>query len=132
MAFSIETVTARLQSLGYTVSEGDMFSLTFCMSKVEEHIKNFCNITAVPEGLEYAAVDMVCGEFLAAKKAYDPDSLTGFDFDAALKSIQEGDTNVTYALGEGSSTSESRFDALVTGLIHGYEADLIAYRRLRW
>lgn len=59
--------------------------------------------------------------------------LEGFDLDAAaVKSIQEGDTNITFALGEGSSTPEQRLNSLIDYLINGRIGEIYRYRRLVW
>ena len=40
----IEQILNRLLSLGYKPSEADSWMITFCIQKVENHIKNSCNI----------------------------------------------------------------------------------------
>lgn len=85
-----------------------------------------------PEGLENIAVSMAAGFFLAAKKAAGQLNLEGVDLDAAVKQIQEGDTSVTFAAGEGSQTPEQRLDSLIDRLTAGREKELVRYRRLIW
>ena len=51
---------------------------------------------------------------------------------AAVKSIQEGDTNIIFALGEGSSTPEQRLNSLIDYLINGRIGEIYRYRRLVW
>ena len=125
----LEDVTKRLASFGYEVVEADAWMIGFIIQKVENHIKNQCNTSTIPERLHEIAVDMVVGEFLFGKKSIG--QLAGFDLDAAIKSIQEGDTNVTFALGEGSKTPEGRLDALIGFLKRG-EADFASYRCIKW
>ena len=69
-------------------------------------------------------------EYLNMKKCSG--QLEGFDLDAAVKSIQEGDTNITFALGEGSSTPEQRLNSLIDYLINGRIGEIYRYRRLVW
>lgn len=83
-----------------------------------------------PGGLESLAVSMAVGEYLNMKKCSG--QLEGFDLDAAVKSIQEGDTNITFALGEGSSTPEQRLNSLIDYLINGRIGEIYRYRRLVW
>ncbi len=125
-------VTARLASLGYTVVQADTWILNFIIDKVENHIKSSCNLSTIPTALHEIAVDMVVGNFLFEKKAVDADSLIGFDLDAVVKQIQEGDTSVTYAIGEGSKTPEQRLDAVITWLMTYGEKDFAAYRCIAW
>ena len=93
-------------------------------------IKNLSNLSEIPEGLESLAVSMAVGEYLNMKKCSG--QLEGFDLDAAVKSIQEGDTNITFALGEGSSTPEQRLNSLIDYLINGRIGEIYRYRRLVW
>ncbi|HUM42445.1 MAG TPA: hypothetical protein PKI14_05825, partial [Fervidobacterium sp.] len=54
------------------------------------------------------------------------------DIDAAVKQIQEGDTNVTFAFGNGSMTPEQRLDSLIAYLMTSGKSQFVHYRRLRW
>lgn len=125
-------VINRLASFGYTVVEADKWVIDFLIRKVENHIKDSCNILSIPEGLYQIAVDMVAGNFLFEKKAVDADSLAGIDLDTAVKQIQEGDTSVTFAIGEGSKTPEQRLDAVISWLMTYGEKDFVSYRCLKW
>lgn len=126
----LDDVVKRLESLGYTATEADAWVLGFIIEKVENHIKNDCNVSEVPDGLHQIAVDMVVGEFLFQKKSTG--QLTGFDMEAVVKQVQEGDTSVTYAIGEGSSTPEQRFDSLVHYLMSYGKGSFASYRRIKW
>ena len=44
----IKEILKRLISFGYTPNENDSWIITFCMQKVENHIKNSCNISEIP------------------------------------------------------------------------------------
>jgi len=126
----LEDVKARLASFGYTVTEADAWILDFIIQKVENHIKNDCNVDAVPEGLHNIAVDMAVGEFLLSKKSTG--QLTGFDLSTAVKQIQEGDTNITYAIGSGDSTPEQRLDMLISYLMNHGKGEFASYRCFKW
>ena len=130
--FSVDTVKERLKSFGYEVKEGDEFSLTFCVEKVRNTIKNETNQSEVPEGLEHIAVDMTVGEFLLAKKTFAPDDLTNFDLTYAVKQIQTGDTNTVFATGDSSLTPEQRLTTFINYLLSYGRAEFSAYRRLKW
>ena len=104
----LEMVKERLKSFGYEWQDGDDITLHFSVQKVENTIKNDCNVLAIPDGLMNIAIDMAAGEFLTTKKTFSPDSIAGLDFDAAVKQIQIGDTNTVFAVGEGSLTAEQR------------------------
>lgn len=128
----LDDAKARLQALGYEMQTGDEASLSLAVLKVMQYIKNECNVPAVPDGLEGAAVDMAVSEFLQVKKTFHPDSITGLDLDAAVKQIQTGDTSVTFANGEGSLTAEQRLDAYLQYLRTSGREALSCYRRIRW
>lgn len=123
-----EAVLKRLVSFGYTLKEDDSWLICFAMQKVENHIKNSCNTTGVPDGLFNVAVDMVCGEFLFTKKQTGQLEIADLDFDGAFTSIKEGDTQVNF----GGSSDEEKFDQMVNYLLHHGEGDFVCYRKIRW
>jgi len=128
----LERIKERLQSMGYAVKDSDDITINFAMQKVENTIKNDCNISAIPEGLMNIAIDMVVGEFLMSKKTFAPNDLLNLNLDSAIKQIQEGDTNISFAVGEGSKTDEQRLDSLIDYLLNYGRDEFITYRRFRW
>ncbi|MFC2282297.1 MAG: hypothetical protein ACFNJJ_00040 [Lachnoanaerobaculum saburreum] len=128
----LERIKERLQSIGYAVKDSDDIAINFAMQKVENTIKNDCNISAIPDGLMNIAIDMVVGEFLMSKKTFAPDDLLNFNLDSAIKQIQEGDTNISFAVGEGSKTDEQRLDNFIDYLLNYGRDEFITYRRFRW
>lgn len=128
----LERVKERLEAFGYILKDGDEVILTFSIQKVENTIKNNCNVSSIPDGLMNIAIDMTVGEFLTAKKTFSPDDIAGLDLDFAVKQIQEGDTNTVFATGEGTLTPEQRLNNFLNYLlIHGWD-EFSCYRRLRW
>lgn len=130
----IATVKQRLNSFGYQTVDSDLWLLTYVIEKSENHIKNYCNISEIPNELQQVMVDMAVGFFLFEKKSMtkENESLLGFDLDLAIKQIQEGDTSVTYAIGDGNTTPEQRLNELINYLIHSNEKDLVSYRTMKW
>lgn len=127
-----EKAKARLQSFGYEWKNGDEAVLAFSVQKAESTIKNDCNLSNIPEGLMNIAVDIAVGEFLMAKKTFAPKDIAGLDFGTVVKQIQTGDTNVTFAAGEGSMTDEQRIDILINHLLNCGRGEFVRYRRLVW
>ena len=119
----LEDVTKRLEALGFTVTDNEAWVLQFCIDKVENRIKNNCNVSAVPKGLREVAVDLVCGEFLFGKM-----NTGALDFTRAVKRIKEGDTDVEYAEG----TSDAELVGKLINDLRGREADFAAYRKIVW
>ena len=125
-----EKVVVMLTALGVAGAADDPL-LDIVLNNVQWRIKNLSNLSEIPEGLESLAVSMAVGEYLNMKKCSG--QLEGFDLDAAaVKSIQEGDTNITFAIGEGSSTPEQRLNSLIDYLINGRIGEIYRYRRLVW
>lgn len=121
-----------LESFGYEIQDGDDWLLGFCIQKVENSIKNECNVSSVPCGLKKVATQMVVGEFLFSKKGIGQLQGLDVDIDAAIKQIHEGDTTVTFAFGDGSMTPEKRLDMLIAYLMQNGKNQFVHYRRLRW
>lgn len=128
----LEQVMERLKSFGYVLMDGDEVILTFSIQKVENAIKNDCNLSSVPEGLMSIAIDMAAGEFLTAKKTFSPDDIAGLDLNFAIKQLQEGDANTVFDTGEGTLTPEQRLNAFLNHLLTHGRDEFSCYRRLRW
>lgn len=129
----IEKILQRLMSFGYTPSKKDSWMITFCMQKVENHIKNSCNISEIPDELKEIEIERICGEFLFSKKQTGQlNAENGFDVEMAIKQVQAGDTNVTFVVGEGSETLETKLNALISYLMNYGEGDFICYRQIKW
>lgn len=124
-----EDVVAMLVALGVTGAAEDPL-LNIVISNVQYRVQSETNRKDMPEGLESVAVYMAVGEYLNMKKVSG--QLDGFDLDAAIKQIQEGDTNTVFAIGDGSSTPEQRLDALISYLINGRTREFYRFRRLVW
>ena len=128
----MEQARERLESFGYLLKDGDEVILAFSLQKVENTIKNDCNVSSVPKGLVSIAIDMAVGEFLTAKKAFTPDDIAGLDLDYAVKQIQAGDTNTVFATGEGNLTPEQRLNNFLNYLLTHGRDEFSCYRKLRW
>ena len=118
-----------LAALGVTGAADDPL-LDIVIRNVQYRVQNETNQSELPEGLVSVAVYMAVGEYLNMKKVSG--QLDGFDLDAAIKQIQEGDTNTVFAIGDGSSTPEQRLDALISYLITGRTREFYRFRRLVW
>lgn len=132
MVAVVKMVKERLQSFGYVWQNGDETILNFCIQKVENTIKNDCNTPSIPDGLITIAVDRAVGEFLTGKKTFSPESIAGLDLDMAVKQIQTGDTNVVFAIGEGSLTAEQRLNAFLNYLLTYGREEFSCYRKVKW
>jgi hypothetical protein len=133
----LEDVTLRLKNLGYTTTDEDVWILQFIINKVEKDLIAECGVydaasekLVIPDGLYYVAVDKVTGEFMSEKKSIG--GLTDFNISAAVKSVQEGDTTVTFAVGSGDKTPEQRLDDLITYLKTNGDRSIASYRVFQW
>lgn len=123
-------VINRLNHLGYVANESDYEHIDYELEKIKAYVLNHCNIAEIPEILNLRIIDRVCADFLYYKK--NSGSLKGFNYDAVIKSIKEGDTTITYAVGQGEDTPENRFDAFVKSLERGFDKWLTHFRRIKW
>lgn len=122
-----ELVLRRLDSFGYKVTEEDAFGIAFSVQKSETNIKNDCNITEIPEGLQQTLCDMSCSDFLSVKYRTGKLNLSDLDLDGAISSVSEGDTSISF---DKSTTDEGKFNALVSTLSE--RGNLACYRRFKW
>jgi hypothetical protein len=123
-----EEVKERLLQLGYELKEGDGTALLFCCRRIEEHIKNVCNLQSIPDELYYKSVDMACGEFLRAKLATG--ELEGYTAEDSrlVKRITEGDTTVEYTDGTSAYAALSE----LINKLSADESELYSFRKMRW
>lgn len=135
-----EEITAESENMSENVTdESTEASEVYEFTPVEEMILSF-NIdksvrememklnSDIPEAFEYALVDMIVGEFLMSQKSLGTLKMNAIDYNMVVKSIQEGDTNITFA--DGSSDSQ-KLDVLISYLMHP-EIDYADYRKIRW
>ena len=120
-----ELAKERLRSFAVEVDE---MALRFTVSRVQEHIQNFCNITEIPAELTYTAASMICGEYLNQMQKPGKLDAETFPIDAAIKAIEEGDVKITFM---DSASAEDRLAAFISYLLD-VNAELLAFRRLRW
>ncbi len=116
--------------MGHTVAADEYDWIDFELDSCVRYVCNYCNIAEVPPIIEPKLIDRVCSGYLSFKK--NSGSLEGFDYNAAVKTIKEGDTAIDYAIGSGEATPESRFDALLAALEREFDKWITPYRRLRW
>lgn len=128
----VKMIVQRLLNFGLKLVESDNWIIMFCMNKAINHIKNSANISVIPNELYEIIVDRICGEFLFNKHKSNQLTLDNFDFDMAVKQLQEGDTTIQFAINEGSETDEQKLTSLINYLITYGEGDLICYRKLKW
>lgn len=124
-----DDIINRLKFLGYEVTDNDVYSINFICEKVENHIKNVCNICEIPDGLKNIYVDMVCGEFLQFKHNTGQLADTNFDVDNALSSVTMGDVSMSF---DKSASVAAKFASLIDMLINSGKGELLCYRKIRW
>ena len=124
-----DTAVAMLTALGVAGAADDPL-LDMVLTNVQWRIKNLSNLSEIPEGLESLAVSMAVGEYLNMKKVSG--QLEGFDLEAAIKQIQEGDTNTVFAIGDGNLTPEQRLNSLIDYLTNGRSRELYRFRKFVW
>lgn len=127
----MDDAAALLGAMGAADAAADPL-LAYIVSSVTERVQNETNRAGVPSGLRRAAAELAAGEYLALKKNAGQLDMEGLDLEAAVKQIQEGDTNTVFAVGDGSMTPEQRLDLLIDRLRRDRSREFLRYRRLVW
>ncbi|MER2006714.1 MAG: hypothetical protein ABS939_04605 [Psychrobacillus sp.] len=104
--------------------------ISFAIQKVEFYIQARTNLKLIPDELTNVAIDMAIGEFLFTKYASGQLDISHINFEAVIKQVQDGDTNVTYAVSD-SYSPEAMFNLFIERLRHG-EVKWSDYRVIRW
>lgn len=118
-----------LAALGFEEAEGDDLA-EIALQNGTEQVKNRLNSAEIPKELTNLTVSVAVGEFLRLKKSRG--ELAGFDLETAVKTIEEGDTKLTFALGDGCKSPEQRLDELIDHLTDGRNEEIYRFRRLAW
>ena len=124
-----ESVLKRLDSFGYEPTERDSLVIGFSVQKVENSIKNDCNVSEIPEGLMNIAVDMVCGEVLSVKYRAGLLELSSLDLDGAIASVTVGGASVSF---DNNTSDAGKFDTLISLLVNSGRGEFACYRRIKW
>lgn len=132
-----EDLRLRLQMLGYTPSDKDIAALDYCVKQAVQTAKNECCFEEIPQEMAYAVIDLAAALFLsacAAQVAAAWAQESGEQYGGPkIKTIQEGDTSITYMTnGEGDSTVESRLSALTATLKADVFSGFEPFRRIAW
>ena len=120
-------VLKRLDSFGYEAKEEDIFVIGFSVQKVENNIKNDCNITEIPEGLANTAVDMACGEILDTLYRTGKLDVESIALDGAIASVSLGDATVSF-----DNNNSGTFTALINTLKGSGRGEFACYRQIKW
>ena len=105
--------------------------LGFCTQKVDWDIKNSCNVPKVPEGLYKVAAGMILAEYLSGLMTQGViNGKAVFNFEGAVKQLQEGDTNIVFAV-DSSMSGEGKLNSFIEQL-RSNRNQFITYRRLKW
>ena len=130
---TVEQVISRLGQLGITIEENDRDVVQFELDLILDYTVNYCNFsdrTEIPSILDKRIIDRVCSEYLMKQK--NDGLLDGFNYDAFIKTIKEGDTQITFGNESDADTPENRFNSLVNYMQRGYDKWISQWRKLRW
>lgn len=122
-----ESVTDESTGADYSFTPTEELILSFNIDKCVRQIEMELN-SDIPEEFEYVLIDMIAGEFLMSQKSLGTLKIGTIDYDTAVKSVQEGDTTITFMDGESES---KKLDVLISYLMHP-EIDYADYRKIRW
>ncbi len=116
--FEVEQLRERLLDMGFETEENEEDILKNAIERVEQTILNYCNCENVPQELYFVALDMACGEYLAASRCQGSEK-------SALKSISEGDISVTFG-------DEEPVEVLADKLLCKGREEMVSFRRIKW
>ncbi len=109
------TQVEKLRNLLGITDDGKDFILEFTISRVEDTIKNYCNLKEVPTELGGTVLSM-------AMELYRMENFADEDGKQVIQSISVGDTSTTF------STKDDREKRL----LNDYKSQIDPFRRVRW
>lgn len=122
----LDEIKNRLATCGYVATDEDSAAINYAIGKATETLQNKIN-TVIPDGLHYVHVDMCAGMFLSDKWANGPLVINGSTLAPAPKSINIGDTSVTYG-----DDATNRFATMLNGMLSPSESLIVRYRKMVW
>ena len=125
-----EKIRSFLNSLGVETVENDPL-MEYIAAQVREYICNATNLDEVPEGLSWCLVYRTAGQYLQLKRNMGQLNLEGLDLESPAKQIQEGDTNIVFAV-DTELSPERRLEKLILSLTEAGKDQFGRYRRLVW
>ena len=117
---------AKLDALGITEINEELLRLS--VNEAEMYIRNFCNVSRVPEELSGTLVNCACGKYLTVLRSFGQLGDV-IDIDAAVSQISEGDVSVSFADG---TSAEDQFLAVISGWASPDPSELLRFRKLVW
>ncbi|WP_129600461.1 phage head-tail connector protein [Anaerophilus nitritogenes] len=94
------------------------FILQFAIDKATDIIKNYCNISKLPEELNNIVLNIALDIYRKENLGSESEAI------GPIRSIQEGDTTTTYG---DSQNADQKGD-----LLKDYRSQLKPFRKLRW
>lgn len=124
----INDVFNRLIGFGYTPTKSDVFNIGFSIIKVDNNIKNYCNITSIPYELYPTLVELCWVEILSllfhSGKLDDT-----FDLNEVVKIVSVGDTSITF---DNTSSVSEQINNLIVNLTQQAERSVLCFRKVKW
>lgn len=117
---------AKLEALGITEINQELLRIS--VNEAEMYIKNFCNITRVPEELSDTLVNCACSKYLTVLRSFGQLGDV-VDFDATVSQISEGDVSVSFTDG---TSAEDQFLSVISGWAEPDTTALLRFRKLVW
>ena len=99
------------------------------IQKVEQTIKNECNVAEIPKGLICHAVDMVCGEVLSAKYRTGQLDMEALDLGGVLASVTVGGASVSF---DKNTSDDGKMNTLLQLLLNSGRGEFACYRKIKW
>lgn len=126
----IQEANDLLNAIGIAPAVDIEWLLQFIYDKVEWEIKNACNTLEIPEGLEKAATCLIVSEYIKVKRASGAINPEILNLEIPLKQLQEGDTNMVFAV-DAALSPDQKLDLFLACMDKTRE-QFITYRRIRW
>lgn len=121
-----EKIILMLEAMSFELEESDRTLVSYILENVKRAVLNYCNLRELPEELEPAVINATCAEYIRAWK--NTGKMNGKTAETVVKSVQEGDTNITFAEDEAPG---KKLDRLISSMELNY-SKLTGFRRLRW
>ena len=125
----------KLEYLKELLPDGDELQLKFALGRTEELIKNYTNVSSIPDSVFYTHIEMAILYYKFNEELNRPSPVDDVESEGSVESISEGDTTVKFG---SVSSRESTADKLKQkrlfedSLLSDFRVPLHSIRKMRW
>lgn len=121
-----DKIKTKLEAIGITEINDNLLDIS--LNEAETYIKNFCNISQIPDELCNTLINCAYGKYLLVLFSVGKiDDV--INIETAISQISEGDVSVSFS---SETSTKEQFLSFVSSLADPDISELLRFRKLVW